>query len=109
MTIEEAKTILKLAKISCVYQHGAYAIALDMAIQALNLNTTCECEKCVIDKITSIKPKQGQWVQIFIPLPLSDGGKDCYCCSECRTHWDYTSNYCPNCGAKMISTSKDVK
>lgn len=54
-------------------------------------------------------PKQGQWVQIYIPLPLSDGGKDCYCCSECRTHWDYTSNYCPNCGAKMISTSKDVK
>ena len=29
MTIEEAKTILKLAKISCVYQHGAYAIALE--------------------------------------------------------------------------------
>ena len=53
--------------------------------------------------------KQGQWVQIYIPLPLSDGGKDCYCCSECRTHWDHTSNYCPNCGAKMISTSKDVK
>lgn len=53
--------------------------------------------------------KQGQWVQIYIPLPLSDSGKDCYCCSECRTHWDYTSNYCPNCGAKMISTSKDVK
>lgn len=54
-------------------------------------------------------PKQGQWVQIYIPLPLSDGGKDCYCCSECLTHWDYPSNYCPNCGAKMISTSKDVK
>ena len=83
-----------------------------MAINALNLNTTCECEKCIIDKMTSIKPKaqkQGQWVQIYIPLPLSDSGKDCYCCSECRTHWDCTFNYCPNCGAKMISTSKDVK
>ena len=54
-------------------------------------------------------PKQGHWEQIYIPLPLSDSGKDCYCCSECLTHWDYPSNYCPNCGAKMISASKDVK
>ena len=44
MTIEEAKAILKLAKICCEYPHGAYSIALDIAIKALE-------QELVLDKI----------------------------------------------------------
>ena len=29
------------------------------------------------------------------------GTKNCYRCTECKTHWDGNTNYCPNCGAKM--------
>lgn len=51
MTIEEAKAILKLAKICCEYPHGAYSIALDIAIKAL----------AILDKLIEIinKYKEG--------------------------------------------------
>lgn len=54
MTIEEAKAILKLAKIYCEYPHGAYSIALDIAIKALE-------QEAVLDKILEIinKYKEG--------------------------------------------------
>lgn len=45
--------------------------------------------------------KHGRWIYEQLPLPLSDGSKECVRCSVCGTHWDNESNYCPNCGAKM--------
>ncbi len=44
---------------------------------------------------------RGKWIERQYPLPLSDGSKKAVECSVCLTHWDGTSNYCPNCGAKM--------
>ena len=29
------------------------------------------------------------------------GTKICFRCTECKTHWDANTNFCPNCGAKM--------
>lgn len=28
-------------------------------------------------------------------------------CSECKTHPDYTTNYCGNCGAQMKGNARD--
>lgn len=45
--------------------------------------------------------KHGRWIYEQLPLPLSDGSKECVRCSVCNTHWDNESKYCPNCGARM--------
>lgn len=46
------------------------------------------------------QPKTGHWVNEILPLPLSDGSKECVRCSKCGLHYDNPSYYCPNCGDK---------
>ena len=56
----------------------------------------------MIDAQSTVEPtKRGKWVHVQLPLPLSDGSKECVRCSVCGTHWDNESNYCPYCGADM--------
>lgn len=43
----------------------------------------------------------GKWVHEILPLPLSDGSKECVRCSKCGLHYDNATNYCPNCGSRM--------
>lgn len=57
--------------------------------------------KVGFNKIKAEPKKHGRWIFEQLPLPLSDSSKECVRCSVCGTHWDYESNYCPNCGAKM--------
>jgi len=45
--------------------------------------------------------RHGRWIYRQLPMPLSDGSKECVECSVCHTHWDGEMNYCPNCGARM--------
>lgn len=50
------------------------------------------------------EPKMGYWINIF-NKDLHDyrtGNKLCFECSECRSQYTYKSNYCPNCGARMV-------
>ena len=56
-----------------------------------------------IEKLSSVipQPKTGHWINEILPLPLSDGSKECVRCSNCGLHYDDVSYYCPNCGAKM--------
>ena len=63
---------------------------------------------CRVERWIDIAPtieaepiRHGRWIYEQLPLPLSDGSKECVRCSVCNTHWDNESNYCPNCGAKM--------
>ena len=44
--------------------------------------------------------KTGHW-ETICPITSWQFTRDHYKCSECGTHWEYTFNYCPNCGAKM--------
>ena len=54
-----------------------------------------------------VVPKRGGWIYEQLPLPLSDGSKECVRCSVCGTHWDNESNYCPYCGARMNGVIED--
>ena len=46
---------------------------------------------------------RGEWIKRQLPLPLSDGSRECVECSVCLTHWGgkYGFHFCPNCGARM--------
>ena len=46
------------------------------------------------DSVDTVEVVHGRWITPFL-TPW------CFKCSECRTHHDTASNYCPNCGAKM--------
>lgn len=51
-----------------------------------------------------VEVKQGKWEKkTFI---IFDSEKVGYKCSECNTTWDTSTNYCPNCGAKMDGERK---
>jgi uncharacterized protein (UPF0212 family) len=68
----------------CGYSENEIRESLDMAIKALEQ-----------------EPRKGHWIKETMPIPLSDGGKECVRCSECNLHYDVESVYCPNCGAEM--------
>lgn len=57
----------------------------------------------VLEEVPTAEPKKGKWIpKTLYPLSFSDGEcKDCVQCSNCKTHWDFETNYCPNCGARM--------
>ena len=48
-----------------------------------------------IDELQAQLLKLGEWY-----TELYDGDKK-YQCSNCLTHWDVETRYCPFCGAKM--------
>lgn len=48
--------------------------------------------------------RHGRWVQVICHEEFDDGFVDRVkeCCSVCHApNWRRTTNYCPNCGAKM--------
>ena len=46
----------------------------------------------ILDALKVFSGTEGRWEEEF---------KDIYVCSECNRAQKYTSNYCPECGAKM--------
>ena len=56
--------------------------------------------------------KHGQWVQVICHEEFEDGFVDRVeeCCSICHVpNWQRTTNYCPNCGAKMDGGVEDAR
>ena len=50
-----------------------------------------------LSRVPTAQPKRGKWIE------KSTGGWRFYCCSECGyVEWDALTNYCPNCGARMV-------
>lgn len=88
MTREEAIEILKEIRTINGTTRGTYAVALGMAIDALQA-----------------EPKRGTWTITY--TDDGEGGEIPHLiCSECKSEpmaWDSKRffNYCPNCGAKM--------
>lgn len=56
-------------------------------------------------RIAELMPKEGEWIMDCLAPQMDEYriGEWAYApkCSECGTHWDAKTNYCPNCGAKM--------
>lgn len=72
-------------------------------------STFCDCFEIFTygkeraDKIMN-KKIGGHWINIC-DKNLHDYrtcAKLCFQCSECKSQYTYSSNYCPNCGSKMV-------
>ena len=64
----------------------------------LNLASDCEYVDRAIDALQAEPVKHGKWVNIF------DNTWECTNCERCEQfayNIESTSDYCPNCGAKM--------
>lgn len=59
----------------------------------------------VYEELKTQMPKEGEWIMDCLAPQMDEYriGEWAYApkCSECGTHWDAKTNYCPNCGAKM--------
>ena len=56
--------------------------------------------------------RHGRWVQVICHEEFEDGFVDRVkeCCSVCHApNWQRTTNYCPNCGAKMDGGVEDAR
>lgn len=80
-------------------QDAAAAIeALQAEVDTLKRVDYKRCQECLYlgqPVGEQFIPKHGEW-----RTELFDGDKN-YQCSNCLTHWDVETRYCPYCGAKM--------
>lgn len=59
-----------------------------------------------IDKLPSVtpQPKMGQWIEHVERDDWDDSEEVWYECDQCHVGSGEASNYCPNCGAKMVKS-----
>lgn len=70
----------------------------------------CHFKECVIDEVSNIPQKTGQWIE-----RVDERGDVYYECSNCEeaftlregTPADNLYNHCPNCGAEMEIDSNE--
>ncbi len=70
-------------------------------------NETEECSQYKAPTVDAVEVVHGRW--IFKHNPITDPKKYFIriVCSKCNLHTGQTSNYCPNCGAKMDGGNED--
>ena len=83
-----------LADRTCPFQGKEYAWCL-----------TCphisEEDRALVKKAVA-EPKTGEWVAMDEDLKISD-----YRCYKCGHYQDEISNFCPNCGARMLGGEEE--
>ncbi len=64
-----------------------------------NRNVYSTAKKCLgaIEDLPSAE-RTGEWI-----IDLYEFGRDRYKCSRCKLGADVDYDYCPNCGARMVS------
>ena len=80
-----------------------------------NANGSLACERNeLLNDVRELEaqiPKEGEWIMDCLAPQMDEYriGEWAYApkCSECGTHWDAKTNYCPNCGAKMTKGEQD--
>lgn len=50
--------------------------------------------------IIPLRP-QGEWLKAQGEWVTDTAYKICFKCSECKSHFEFPFNFCPNCGAQM--------
>ena len=75
--------------------------SVDMAIKALEQNESAkEWYKLFVEKLEQ-QTKTGHWTTV--EMTQDDGCRYTVTyCSECDEDVDYRTDYCPNCGARMV-------
>ena len=71
------------------------------------LNADPKLAYCIdsVPAVDAVEVVHGRWEKRKIIDWV--GTKICFRCTECKTHWDVNTNYCPNCGAKMDGGNED--
>lgn len=125
-TATTAKTKNVSINLTVVIQHGGIArygkVVIDMRlIDADALIARCgswyteegteegfiRILKNIVDMMPTIEPerKKGRWIdETFKPWGLVHHP---YKCDQCGEHSETNSNYCPNCGARMVQEGED--
>ena len=58
--------------------------------------------KILLDRLEEMNRKNGVWIEKLIPLKWCEDDVDIvFECSVCKAEAPFTSDYCPNCGARM--------
>lgn len=63
-------------------------------VEAVEFEYHSKLLKQAYQKGKNIRP-QGEWIRTAIY------GQTCYECNQCQIHQEYTTKFCPNCGARM--------
>lgn len=71
------------------------------SIEVIPVDTIADIELADVQDV-----KHGRWIDIYEWAKMHDSTPSGMClyywCSECRKEQEKKSNFCPNCGAKMI-------
>lgn len=62
--------------------------------QYLKETNTVLLTRETFEYLKSLEPKTGHWIECEDEVKVY--------CSECKVISDYPTNYCPNCGARMV-------
>ena len=103
MTREEAITILKAFMENPLFSE-VHKAAFNIAIHDIKQRHDWDINNLILinkDNYEPQEPKTGHWMPSHIPESILDE------CSECGFSCGaFTFNYCPNCGAKMVSSQE---
>lgn len=67
--------------------------------------TAADCWGCKCPKMERLTERRGKWEKKW----HSVFKQEIPCCSECRNFTAFRWDYCPNCGAKMITDEDDTQ
>lgn len=100
--IEEIIENLKAISEILVQQHCEDCVSRERTMLRVRefIGNPTYTEKMLVDDLNALpsvtpKEKTGQWETLACDL---------YMCSKCYDKYTFKSNYCPNCGARMIET-----
>ena len=68
------------------------------------INIIC---KAIVDSTPLTERPKGKWIDICVIKAFHYDGEPRVRCSRCGNEEEWSSNYCPNCGAEMNEGEED--
>lgn len=87
-------------------QNGDRAVSLNAVIKAVDAHTNDDDTldddiSCILDDLPSVEPQEGEWIK-HNGLGIDINYEPTYHCSKCDFSNKKETNFCPNCGARMV-------